>query len=214
MKFSWQILTLLLAVALLLLSIKILRTENVEKEVDMVDTKSVILENIMTRTSVRSYTSEGVTEQEVETLLKAGMAAPTAGNRQPWSFVVLNDREVMDEIGDIIVGARHINGAPLAIAVCGSPLLSYKAPLDEYWVQDCSAATENILLAAHAMGLGALWCGAYPNTAADRQGKLAKLLNLPQDVYVLSIIVVGHPDKEQVVKDKWKPEKVHYNSYE
>ncbi len=214
MKFSWQILTLLLAVAVLLLSVKILRTGNVEKEVEMVDKQSVILENIMTRTSVRSYTSQGVTDSEVETLLKAGMAAPTAGNRQPWSFIVLNDRAVMDEIGEIIVGARHIEGAPLAIAVCGSPLLSYKVPLDEYWVQDCSAATENILLAAHAMGLGALWCGAYPNTEADRQGKLAKLLNLPQDVNVLSIIVVGHPDKPQVVKDKWKPEKVHYNSYE
>lgn len=88
-----------------------------------------------------------------------------------------------------------------------------KALVPEYWIQDCSAVTENILLAAHAMGLGAVWCGAYPNNEIDKVGKMQNLLSLPEDVYVLSVIVLGYPDSEPVIKDKWEPAKVHYNKY-
>ncbi|MFI3267183.1 MAG: nitroreductase family protein [Rikenellaceae bacterium] len=212
MKNSWQILTLLLAVTVLVLVFKTTQTSNnvnETKEVTM-NKEEVGLELIMTRSSVRSYTSQKVETDKIEKLLKAGMAAPTAGNKQPWEFVVISEREILDSIPPIIPGAHMAAKAQVAIAVCGLP---NKALVPEYWIQDCSAVTENILLAAHAMGLGAVWCGAYPNNEIDKVGKMQNLLSLPEDVYVLSVIVLGYPDSEPVIKDKWEPAKVHYNKY-
>ncbi len=200
----------MLAIALVILSIKVVRDGSSKSTESNVSSEEAVIENIMTRNSVRSYTSQSIETAKIETLLKAGMAAPTAGNRQPWELIVINEREVLDAIPPIIKGAHMAAKAPLAIAVCGSPSLSL---VPEYWVQDCSAVTENILLAAHAMGLGAVWCGAYPNNAEDKVGVLKNLFNLPGDWCVLSIIVIGYPDGETPVKDKWKPEKVHYNRY-
>ncbi len=211
MKESWQIITLLLAVALVILSIKVARDNNTKGEAaNSVSTEEAVIDAIMTRSSVRSYTDQQVETAKIETLLKAGMAAPTAGNRQPWELIVINEREVLDAIPPIIGGAHMAAKAQLAIAVLGS---AEKSLVPEYWVQDCSAVTENILLAAHAMGLGAVWCGAYPNNAEDKVGALQKLFNLPQEWRVLSIIVIGYPDSEPHIKDKWNPEKVHYNRY-
>ncbi len=211
MKESWLIITLLLAIALVILSIKVARDSNAKGNAESsVSTEEAVIENIMTRNSVRSYTSQPVETAKIETLLKAGMAAPTAGNRQPWEMIVINEREILDAIPPIIRGAHMAAKSQLAIAVCGSPSQSL---VPEYWVQDCSAVTENILLAAHAMGLGAVWCGAYPNNEEDKVGALKELFNLPEDLYVLSIIVIGYPDGETPVKDKWKPEKVRYNRY-
>lgn len=215
MKNSWQILTILLAVALVVLTFKItfLDKSGEAVEVAEVDSAQVVIDAIMTRSSVRSYTSEKVDEQSIETLLRAGMAAPTAGNRQPWEFVVVTEREILDAIPTIIPASKMAAKSQLAIVVCGVPSMSFAPPLDEYWVQDCSAVTENILIAAHGMGLGAVWCGAYPNTKSDRVGQMRELLNMPETSTALCVIVIGHPDKEPVVKDKWKPEKVHYNRY-
>ncbi len=212
MKNSWQILTILLAVALVALVIKdSLFSKTVE--VVEVDPTEVVINNIMTRSSVRSYTSEKVDTQSIETLLKAGMAAPTAGNRQPWELVVVTEREILDSFPVIVPASGMSAKSQLAIVVCGVPSKSFAPPLDEYWVQDCSAVTQNILLAAHGMGLGAVWCGAYPNDVKNRVQKMRDLLGLPETVTALSIIVIGHPDKEPVIKNKWKPEKVHYNRY-
>ncbi|MFI3239999.1 MAG: nitroreductase family protein [Bacteroidales bacterium] len=211
MKNSWQLLTLLLAVALVVLSINVTISNSKEQEVAApIDTEQVVLESIMTRSSVRSYTSQAVESDKIETILRAGMAAPTAGNRQPWEFVVVTDRAILDAIPTFIPGAHMAAKAQIAIVVCGSPSASL---VPEYWVQDCSAATENILLAAHAMGLGAVWCGAYPNNAEDKVGKMKTLLSLPDDIYALSVIVLGYPNSEPVIKDKWKPAKVHYNKF-
>ncbi len=213
MKNSWQILTILLAVALVALVIKDSLFSGSEQKVEQVDPQEVVIENIMTRSSVRSYTSEPVDTKSVETLLKAGMAAPTAGNRQPWEFIVVTERETLDAIPSIIPAAGMSAKSQLAIVVCGVPSKSFAPPLDEYWVQDCSAVTQNILLAAHGMGLGAVWCGAYPDNAQGRVGKMRELLNLPESRTALCIIVIGHPDKEPVIKDKWDPAKVRYNRY-
>lgn len=207
MKNSWQILTLLLAVAITALSIKIATQEN---SVPVVDTTQTVIDAIMTRSSVRKYTEQKIESDKIDKMLKAGMAAPSAANRQPWELIVVNDKAILDQIPPIIAGAHMASSAPMAIVVAGSPKVGAQP---EYWVQDCSAVTENILLAAHAMGLGAVWCGAYPNNAKDRVGELRKLFNLPDDITVLSIIVVGYPAGEPVIKDKWKPEKVHYNQY-
>ncbi len=191
--------TLLLAVALVILSIKV--STQSTPEVVAVDTQEIVLENIMTRSSVRSYTDQRVETEKIELLLKAGMAAPTGGNKQPWEFIVVTDRETLDAIPEYATGAKMIRKAQTAIVVCGNSSRRMSDALAEYWIQDCSAATENILLAAHAMGLGAVWCGAYPNNDQDRVGGMKSLFNLPEEVYALSIIVLGYPDSEPTPKN-------------
>lgn len=210
MKNTWQILTVFMAVALVAMAVKIAKLKRGGVSDVAVDKSEVVYDAIMTRSSVRSYTSQPVEQEKVEKLLRAGMAAPTAGNRQPWEFVVVTERAILDKLPDIIPGSHMTAKAQLAIIVLGTPA---KALLPEYWVQDCSAATENILLAAHGMGLGTVWCGAYPNNDADRVGQMSKLFSLPEGTYALNVIVVGYPDGEPTVKDKWDAEKVHYNKY-
>ncbi len=210
MKNSWQILTILMAVALVVMAIKTTEHNSSKSSTEEIDKESIIYDAIMSRTSVRSYTSQPVEQAKVEKLLRAAMSAPTAGNRQPWEFIVVTERAILDQFPAIIPGAHMASKSQLAIVVLGSPT---KALLPEYWVQDCSAATENILLAAHGMGLGAVWCGAYPNNPADRVGQISRLLNLPDGIIALNVIVVGYPDSEPTIKDKWELSKIHYNRY-
>ncbi len=204
-----QILNLILAAALIIVVVKSAMSSG-DEAASGADQMGAI-EAIMTRSSVRAYSAEAVSAEAVETMLKAGMAAPTGGNRQPWRFVVIDDKAILDQIPAIIGGAKMADKAPMAIAVCGVPAEG----MLEYWIQDTSAATENILLAAHAIGLGAVWCGVYPDVNG-RVGKIQCLLNMPEDVVPLSIIVIGHPEEgaEPHVKDKWMPEKVSYNQYD
>ncbi len=207
MKTIWQIITLLMGLALVVLSVKMNMGNNKEAAVS---TSDVVYEAIMTRSSVRTYTTEKIEDDMVEKLLRAGMAAPTAGNKQPWEFIVIKDKDILAAIPPIIKGAHMADKAPLAIAVLGRP---DAALMPEYWVQDCSAATENILLAAHGMGLGAVWCGAYPENGTGRVDKLNKLFSLPEGTYAMNIIVIGHPDRAAVIHDKWDASKVHYDKY-
>ncbi len=215
MKNSWQILTILLAVALVVLSVKIALSETKSSSEPVsapaVQDEDIIINNIMTRASVRTYTAQTVENEKIDKLLKAGMAAPTAGNKQPWEMIVVTDRAMLDAIPPIIKGAHMAEKSQLAIVVLGTPS---KALIPEYWVQDCSAVTENILLAAHGMELGAVWCGAYPENGTGRVEAMSKLFNLPEGTYALSVIVIGYPDSEIVVKDKWDPAKVYYNKYQ
>ena len=170
-----------------------------------------IIENIMTRTSIRSYTSQTIPADTIEILLKAGMAAPTAVNAQPWHFIAINSKEKLAELAAENPRAGMLKQAPLAIVVCGNMSKAMQGKAQEYWIQDCSAATENILLAAHALGLGAVWTGAYPMD--DRVASLSKTLKLPETIIPLCMIVIGHPAEQPQPKDKWKPENVSYNEY-
>lgn len=210
MKSSWQILTLLMAVALVAMAIKITALKGKSESTPEVDSSEVVYNTIMTRSSVRSFTSQSVDKSQIDRLLRVGMAAPTAGNKQPWEFLVITDRAILDSFPAIVPGAHMAAKAQLAIVVAGTPAESL---WPEYWVQDCAAASENILLAAHSMGLGSVWCGAYPNNAEDRVGQMQKLLSLPEGTYALNIIVIGHPDSEPIIKDKWDAAKVHYNRF-
>ena len=160
-----------------------------------------IVENIMTRTSIRSYTSQAIPADTIEILLKAGMAAPTAVNAQPWHFIAINSKEKLAELAGTNPNAGMLRQAPLAIAVCGNmnKAMQGKAP------------TENILLAAHAMGLGAVWTGVYPTD--ERVAAVSKVLKLPENIIPLCVIVIGHPAERPQPKDKWKPENVSYNEY-
>ncbi len=166
------------------------------------------IENIMTRASVRQFTDQPIPSDTLETLVKAGMAAPTAVNKQPWDFVVVTDRIVLDSL---MAHHPHANlkTATAAIIVCGNLEKALPDDAQAYWIQDCSAATENILLAAHSLGLGAVWCGVYP--IPERIAPVSATLQLPSHVIPLNIISMGYPAAEPQPKDKWNPEAVHYN---
>jgi len=169
------------------------------------------INNIMTRTSIRQYTNEPVSKADIETMLRAGMAAPTAVNRQPWHFVVINSKEKLAELAGDNPRGGMLKKAPLAIVVCGNMDKALSGQGRGFWVQDCSAATENILLAANAIGLGAVWTGLYPDE--NRAGAVAKVLKLPETYIPLCTIVIGHPAELPTPKDKWKPENVSYNEF-
>jgi len=143
---------------------------------------------IFSRRSVRQYTSKVVPDALVTELLKAAMAAPSAGNEQPWQFIVVRDRAILDEIPTFHPYSAMVKHASVAILVCGDLTLEkYKG----FWVQDCSAATENLLLAATAKGLGAVWTAVYP--MEDRVAGMRKLLNLPEHIMPLSLVPIGYP---------------------
>ena len=173
--------------------------------------ENATLETIMTRTSVRKYADKPVEKEKIEAMLRAGMAAPTAVNKQPWHFVVINDKAKLNELAAANPRAKMLLTAPLAIVVCGDMTKALQGKGQEYWIQDCSAATENILLAAHAQGLGAVWTGVYPMD--DRIQPLSKTLKLPETVIPLCTIVIGYPAEQPKPKDKWKPENISYNEY-
>ncbi len=169
-----------------------------------------VLENIHNRKSVRQFTSEPVSDEHIETMLKAAMAAPTAVNYQPWRFVVITEREKLDAMAEILPYAKMLKQAPLAIVVCGETTW-FDGNANPYWQQDCSAATQNILLTAEALGLGAVWTGVYPNMELARP--LGEFLGLPATVQPLCTIPIGHHDGTTQPRDKWKPENIHYNKW-
>ena len=176
------------------------------------DTNSAdaVLENIHARKSVRQFTDEPVSQEHIETMLKAAMAAPTAVNYQPWRFVVITERARLDAMAEVLPYAKMLKQAPLAIVVCGETTW-FEGRENTYWQQDCSAATQNILLAAEALGLGAVWTGVYPNMELARP--LAEFLGLPDTVQPLCCIPIGHHDGTTQPKDKWKPENIHYEKW-
>ena len=173
--------------------------------------EKTIVENIMTRTSIRNYTDQKVSADTIETLLRAGMAAPTAVNKQPWHFVVVIDQDKLEALATANPNAGMAKKAPLAIVVCGDMKKTLEGGGRAFWIQDCSAATENILLAAHALGLGAVWTGTYPNE--ERVAAVTDILKLPETIIPLCTIVIGYPAEHPQPKDKWNPENVSYNEF-
>lgn len=164
------------------------------------------LEVIHNRKSVRHFTDQAVTKEQIETLLRAGMAAPTAVNRQPWTFYVVTKRETLDTLAEQLPYAKMLTQAQAAIVVCGDMKTAGNLIDKGYWVQDCAAATQNILLAAESIGLGAVWTASYPYD--DRTKVVIKALNLPENHIPLNVIPIGYPTGEDVPKDKWKPENI------
>ena len=159
------------------------------------------------RKSVRQYLDHPVPKEKIDTMLRAAMAAPTARNIQPWQFYVITSREVLNQLAEELPYAKMLSQAPLAIVVAGDTHMGN--PNEEQifnWALDCSAATQNLLLAAEALGLGAVWTGVYPYKA--RVNTVSKALNLPPHIIPLNIIPIGYPLLEDLPKDKWDPEKV------
>jgi nitroreductase len=164
------------------------------------------LDIIFARRSIRTFTSEPVADSELKTLLEAAMAAPSANNFQPWHFVAVRDREVLNRLADAHPYGKMLYEATCAIAVCGDPGIS-----DAYWIQDCSAATQNILLAATALGLGSVWLGCTPREA--RVKAIQDVLGIPENIPVLSLVAIGRPAEKKPPRTRFDPDKVHYDRW-
>ena len=167
-----------------------------------------VLQFIMGRRSIRSYTDEPVTDEQLDTLLHAAMAAPSAGNQQPWEFVIIRDRAAMHRITQFHPYATPLVRSNLGILVCGD---MGRVQYGDMWVQDCSAATQNILLAAAGIGLGTCWLGCYP--IQERVDGLRVLCNLPDSVVPMSLISVGVPDEQKGRADYYDPARVHEGTW-
>lgn len=164
------------------------------------------LDTIFNRKSVRKYTERPVEKAMLETLARAGMAAPSSKDRRPWEFVIVTDRKLLDAMGEGLPLARMLKDAKQAIIVCGDTVKSENA-----WYLDCSAAAQNILLAAESMGLGAVWTAAYPYP--DRIKVVREVLNLPNHLIPLAVIPVGYPQGSDKAKVKFNKQQIHYNSW-
>ena len=163
---------------------------------------------LFTRRSIRSFEKRAVSEEMIRTLLDAAMSAPSAGNQQPWQLVVLDDRRVLEKAAAAHPYAPMAAHAPVAIVVCGDTRLERHTG---YWVQDCSAAVQNLLLAAHARGLGAVWTGIYPRS--ERVQAFQDLLHIPGEVIPLAMVVLGYPAQPAAPVDRFLAERVHRNGW-
>lgn len=169
-----------------------------------------VIQNIMTRTSIRQFTDQPVSKDTLDLIVKAGMAAPSAMNKQPWAFVVVTERSMLDSLNSVHPYA-NLKTATAAIIVCGDLQKTIEGEGQSYWVQDCSAVTENILLAAHAYGLGAVWCGVYP--VEERVKSISATLGLPDYIIPLDVVTMGYPAENPEPKDKWNPSLIHYQKW-
>jgi nitroreductase len=168
-----------------------------------------LFEALLTRRSVRDYTDEPVPEEAVERLLRAAMAAPSARNQQPWRFVVVRDRQVLTQMAKVSPNGAMIGRAQVALLICaGLDLVKSEG----FWIQDCAAATQNSLLAAHAMGLGAVWCGIYPRET--RVAGVRRIFDLPEQIVPFAIVAVGYPKDPSGAVDRFDPTRVCLDRYE
>ena len=169
-----------------------------------------IVDIVMSRRSIRQYTSQAADEATLRRLLQAAMAAPSAVNSQPWEFIVVTDKGMLAELYRNLPYGRY--AAPAAILVCANPAIaSNKNAAERFWVQDCAAATENILIAATGLGLGTVWCAVYPN--GDREKAIREAFSIPEGVIPLNVILVGYAAEIKPPRTQYKEERVHWQHY-
>ncbi|MHB0856775.1 MAG: nitroreductase family protein [Anaerolineae bacterium] len=168
------------------------------------------VDNLFARRSIRKFTSEPVTQEQVTVLLKAAMAAPSAANRKPWHFVVVTDAGLRNQMADHHPHAAMLREAPLCIVPCGEASLGVPDQ-PEYWVQDLAAATENILLAAVGLDLGAVWCGVHP--VPERVAAVREILGIPETVTPFAYVAIGHAAESKEPRSQYDPERVHTNGW-
>lgn len=167
-----------------------------------------LMHALRTRRSIRKYEDTPIPKEMVREMLDAAMMAPSAGNAQPWQFVVIDDRQVLDGMKDMHPHIKMVAQAQLGIVVCGDLSLEKFAG---YWVQDCSAAMQNMLLAIHGLGLGAVWTGIYP--MEDRVAAFRNMFNLPETVIPLGFVPIGYPAQQPTSESRFKADRIHYNTY-
>ncbi len=162
------------------------------------------MDAILARRSIRKYTAEPVSDDDERALLEAAMAAPSAGNEQPWQFVTIRERATLVAITEFHEYAQMLKRAPLGILVCGEPGARKRRA---YWEQDCSAAVENMLIMAQSRGLGAVWLGIHPEL--DREAACRKLLGIPEELVPFAIVAVGHPAETKPPAERYDDARVH-----
>jgi len=167
------------------------------------------LDYILDRRSIRRFTDEKIDNNQIKIMLTAAMYAPSAVNMQPWHFVVIDDRSMMEKVMEIHPYARMLQTASHAVVVCGDEQLQHD---DGYWVVDCGAATQNLLLAAQTLGLGACWVGLHPRE--ERKSSFSRLLHLPSHVLPFAMIALGYPEELKPRPDRFHAEKVKYNGWD
>lgn len=167
--------------------------------------------NILTRVSVRRFTDEPISDGQLTAILHAAMAAPSGVNKQPWEFIVIDDKEMLKQLADALPYAKMAAHAQAAIVVCGNKGRFLPGADDNLWEQDCSASSENILLAAHALGLGGVWTCLYPHE--DRMAAVKKILSISDEIVPFNLIPIGHPETDHAPMDKWHPDRIHINGF-
>ena len=172
--------------------------------------EQIVIDNILTRKSVRYFTGDTISQAQIETLLRCAMAAPSAVNKQPWAFIVITDPALLQRIGTEMPNTRCQNHPACAI-VPGGDLSKALENRPDFWINDVSAATENLLLAAHAMGLGAVWTGIHPDP--DRVAQMQAILQLPKHIVPLCVVPVGIPAESPAVKEKFNTGNIRYNHW-
>lgn len=208
---KYKIVSLVLAIALVATLVRLVYNTNVEPT-DSKPAKEVVMNNILSRKSVRAYTDRPISKTQLDTLVRAAMAAPTGKDMRPWKFVIVDDKSVIDELAKGLPRAKMLAGAQAAIVVCGDmSITDDKGEPSKNWMLDCSAATENLLLMAESMGIGAVWTGVYPYE--DRTKTVKEILNLPEEIKPLCVIPMGYPKGNPQPKDKYNKENVHYNKW-
>jgi nitroreductase len=169
-----------------------------------------VIDMIYKRGSIRNYTETPVERDTIETLLRAAMAAPTAINRQPWEFIVVTDEQKIARVKKEFIFARY--NAPVAIIVCGNMKLARKGLEREFWIQDCSAAVENILIAATSLGLGSVWIGVYP--LETRVRLIKRIFRIPEHVIPLCLVHIGYPAEEKAPRTRYNERRVYWQEYD
>ncbi|MHB1355576.1 MAG: nitroreductase family protein [Anaerolineae bacterium] len=168
------------------------------------------IDNLFARRSVRQFTTEPVSDDQVMILLKAAMASANAGNRQPWHYIVLKDETVRATMADAHPYAKMARQSPVVIVPCGEPGQSFPG-LNDYWIQDLAASTENLLLAVTGLGLGAVWCGVHPN--AERVAVVRNVLGIPEHIIPFALVCIGHPGEVKEPRTQYNQERVHLNKW-
>lgn len=210
---KYKIVSIVLSVALLVHIVRLAWVFVAPSSGDGVSSASqTVLHNILQRKSVRAYTDRAVSHEQLDTLIRAAMAAPTGRDMRPWKFVVIDNKEALAALSEQLPYAKMLPEAAAAIVVCGDlSVTDDKGQPSTNWTFDCSAATENLLLAAEAMGLGAVWTGVYPYE--ERQTAVSQALQLPEHIIPLNLIPIGYPKGDPQPKDKYNADNVHFNGW-
>ncbi len=166
------------------------------------------LDAIFTRRSIRSYTDQKVDKKLIEEIISAAMYAPSAHNQQPWCFLVIDEKALLEKISNFHPYAKMAKSAPLGILICTDTKLH---KIENYWIQDCSAATENLLLAAHDKGLGAVWTGIYFNKELEKN--YTKEFNLPENILPFAFVVIGYPKEQKAKQERFDKKRIKYNNW-
>jgi len=174
----------------------------------MEDQSNPVIQAILERRSIRSYGPEPVEKSKIDILLKSAMYAPSARNEQPWHFIVIDDRDLLERLEAAHPYASMLPGASHAILVCGDQELELSM---NYWPVDCSNATQNLLLAAHAIGLGAVWLGVYPRQ--ERQDAIRDIFKLPGHVHPFSLVSIGYPAEKKDIPERFREDRIRWNQW-